>query len=128
MWVVGSAPTATFVSVSRIDPQFDTIDRVARIGNVVPGSPAAIAARGSSLWVAPSSGELTRLDPATGRITGQLDPNVPRPGIDVGAGAVWVADNDADNVTRVDPTGVRDPDSPSATARAASRSALAAFG
>ena len=109
VWVVGSGPTATFVSVSRIDPQYDTIDRVARIGNVVPGSPAAIAARGSSLWVAPSSGELTAVDPASGRITGRLDPNSAPAAIDVGAGAVWVADSDADNVTRVDPTGVPDP-------------------
>src|SRR5207248_10531412 len=51
VWVVRSNPNATFVSVSRIDPQFDVIDRPVLIGNVVPGSPAAVAARGDTVWV-----------------------------------------------------------------------------
>jgi YVTN family beta-propeller protein len=106
VWVVRSNPTATFVSVSRIEPQFDVIDRTARIGTVVPGSPGAIAARGDTLWVAPSSGELTRLDPVTGRVVQHLDPNAGPTGIDLGAGAVWVSDSEANNVTRVDPTGL----------------------
>jgi YVTN family beta-propeller protein len=106
VWVVRSNPTAAFVSVSRIDPQFDVIDRTVRIGNVVPGSPGAVAARRDTLWVAPSSGELTRLDPGTGRVVQQLDPNAGPAGIDLGAGAVWVSDSEADNVTRVDPTGL----------------------
>jgi hypothetical protein len=33
--VILSSPTATFDSVSRIDPQFDAIDRLVRVGNVV---------------------------------------------------------------------------------------------
>ena len=57
--------------------------------------------------MAPSSGELTRLDPASGRIIQHLDPNASPTGIDLAAdGAVWVTDNEADNVTRVDPTGL----------------------
>jgi YVTN family beta-propeller protein len=106
VWVVGSSPTASSVSVSRIDPQFDVIDRIARIGNVVPGSPGAVAARGDTLWVAPFSGVLTRLDARTGRVLKRLDPNAAPAGIDLGAGAVWVSDSDADNVSRVDPTGL----------------------
>jgi YVTN family beta-propeller protein len=109
VWVATSGPTATFVSASRIDPQFDAIDHTVRIADVAAGSPAAIAARGSSLWVAPSSGELTALDPVTGRVTAQVDPNAAPQGIDVGAGAVWATDSEADNVTRVDPTGVTSP-------------------
>jgi YVTN family beta-propeller protein len=106
VWVVASGPSASYVSVRRIDPQFNAIGRTARIGTVVPGSPAAVAARGDSLWVAPNSGELTRLDPQTGRVVKQLDPNAGPARIDLGAGAVWVTDSDADNVTRVDPTGL----------------------
>jgi YVTN family beta-propeller protein len=106
VWVVRSNPTATFVSVSRIEPQFDVIDRTVLIGTVVPGSPGAVAARGDTLWVAPSSGELTRLDPVTGRIVQHLDPNAGPTGIDLGADAVWVSDSEANNVTRVDPTGL----------------------
>jgi YVTN family beta-propeller protein len=107
VWVVRSNPTGTFVSVSRIDPQFDQIDHTARIGNVVPGSPGAIAARGDTLWVAPFSGELTRVDPQTGNVVHpQLDPNAAPAGIDVGPDAVWVSDSGAGSVTRVDPTGL----------------------
>ena len=106
VWVATSGPTANFVSVSDIDPQFDVIDRSVRIGNVVPASPVALAARGSSLWVAPNSGELTALDPSTGRITRQLDPNSAPQAIDVGGGTVWLTDSEADNVVRVDPSGV----------------------
>jgi YVTN family beta-propeller protein len=107
VWVVASNPTTTSVSVSRIDPQFGVIGSPIPIGTVVPGSPGAIAARGDILWVAPSTGELTRLDPATGRPRQHRDPNASPIGIDLGAdGAVWVTDNEADNVTRVDPTGV----------------------
>ncbi len=109
VWVATSLPTATFVSASRIDPQFGAIDHTVRISDVAVGSPAAIAARGSTLWVAPSSGELTALDPVSGRITAQLDPNAAPQGIDVGADAVWATDSEADNVTRVDPTGVTSP-------------------
>lgn len=105
VWVVGSGPTAPFLSVRRIDPQFDATDRSVRIGNVVPGSPAGVAARESRLWVAPNYGELTALDATTGRVTGSLDPNAAPQGIAVGAGAVWLTDNEADTVTRVDPTG-----------------------
>jgi hypothetical protein len=46
---------------------------------------------------------------ATGRIVQHLDPNAGPTGIDLGAGAMWVTDNEADNVTRVDPTGPREP-------------------
>ena len=110
VWVVTAGPAATFVSASHIDPQFDAIDHTDRIPTVVPGSPGAIAARGARLWVAPSSGELTRLEPVTGHVLDHLDPNAGPTGVDLGAdGAVWVTDNDADNVTRVDATGAVTP-------------------
>ena len=106
VWVVASTPTATFVSVRPIDPQFDTIGSPTRIATVVPGDPGALAARGDTLWVAPSSGDLTRLNPQTGRIVEHVDPNAGPTGIGLGADAVWVSDSDANNVTRVDPTGL----------------------
>ena len=106
IWVVGSSPSAPFVSVSRIDPIFDTIAETVRVGNVVPGSPSAVAAYGGSLWVAPYAGVLSRLNPASGRVVEQVDPNAAPAGISVGAGAVWVTDSIADTVTRVDPTGL----------------------
>jgi YVTN family beta-propeller protein len=106
VWVVYSSPHATAVSVSRIDPQFDAIGRPLRLGDVVPGSPGVVVGRAGTLWVAPFAGALASLDPRTGRVVNELDPNAAPTGIDVGAGAVWLTDGDADNVTRVDPTGL----------------------
>ncbi|HMC69082.1 MAG TPA: hypothetical protein VKJ07_08010, partial [Mycobacteriales bacterium] len=107
VWVVAPNPTTSSVSVRQIDAQFSRIGSPIPIGTVVPGSPGAIAARGDTLWVAPASGELTRLDPATGRILEHRDPNASPTAIDLGAdGALWVTDNEADNVTQVDRTGL----------------------
>ena len=108
-WVATSRPSGTFVSVSRIDPQFDAIGPTVRVGNVVPTTPAAIAGSARALWVAPYSGEATELDPQTGRFVSQLDSNAAPAGIDLGAGAVWVSDSTADTVTRLDRTGLTTP-------------------
>ena len=66
VWVVVSNAAAPSVSARRIDPQFDRIDQKVPIGTVVPGSPGVVAARDDQVWVAPHSGELTRLDRADG--------------------------------------------------------------
>jgi YVTN family beta-propeller protein len=107
--VVQSNPAASTVSVNAIDPQFDVVGPATRLGNIVAGGPGAIAAQGASVWVAPSSGLLTRLDPVTRRVAQKVDPNSGPSGIGVGAGAVWMTDSEADNVTRVDPTGLLTP-------------------
>jgi len=107
-WVVGSDRTRSSVSVRRIDPQFDNVAGTTRIGNVVPGGPGAVAASGGAVWVAPSSGLLSRLDPQS-RIVQRIDPNAGLAGVAVGADAVWVTDSDANTVTRVDPTGLLTP-------------------
>lgn len=111
VWVAGSSSSANgrFASVTRIDPQFDTVRRTVPIGNVVPGSSTAVAAGGGALWVAPYAGQLTRLVPETLHVMKQVDPNAGPAGLNVGAGAVWVTDSHADDVTRVDPTGLLDP-------------------
>ena len=97
------------MSVNRIDPEFDAVGPAVRIGNVVPGGPGAIAAHGNAVWVAPSSGLLTRLDPATGRSCIGVDPNAGPTAIAVDNGAVWLTDGEANNVTRIDPTGLQTP-------------------
>ena len=105
IWVTESVPRASAVSVTRVDPEFSSPGRAVRIGNVDPGGPASIAARGNAVWVAPSSGLLTRLDAATGRPGHAVDPNAGPAAVAVGDGAVWVTDGIAGTVTRVDPTG-----------------------
>ena len=108
IWVVESIAGASAVSVNRLDPEFDSVGPAVRIGNVVPGGPGAIAAHGNVVWVAPSSGLLTRLDPATGQIAHPgVDPNAGPTAIALDGNAVWVTDNEANNVTRIDPTGLQ---------------------
>ena len=106
IWAVESNPSGSTVFVNAIDPQFDTVGRTSKLGNVVRGGPAGVAARGNAVWVAPSSGLLARLDPATGHVVQQLDPNSGPAAIALGDGATWVTDTAANNVTRIDPTGL----------------------
>lgn len=100
---IGATPSS--VTVSRIDPQFNVIGSTLQLRNVVAAGPAPVAAAGNAIWVAPSSGLLTRVDQTSGRIVQQLDPNANPSAIAVGEGGVWVADNQANNVTRVGPNG-----------------------
>ena len=104
-WVVGSNVSGPSVSLTRIDPQFNRVVSKKQIDNFVPGGPGAAAALGKTVWIAPSSGLLTRLDPRTGRVIKEIDPNAGPTAVAVGPDAVWVADSDAGTVTRVDPTG-----------------------
>jgi peptide/nickel transport system substrate-binding protein len=109
LWVVESPGTSS-VLVGRVDPVFNTFGTVTRIGNVVPGGPAAIATQGNSVWVAPSTGLLTRLDGTAGKFVGAgLDPNASPAGIAIGEGATWLTDTDANNVVRVDSSGLPTP-------------------
>jgi len=68
LWVVQSNvnPAANSISVARIDPEYNSLGSSLPIGNVVPDGAGAVAAWGSSVWVAPSTGLLTRFDAATG--------------------------------------------------------------
>lgn len=114
VWVVESdvnpdQNTPSSVLVGRVDPEYDTIDKTARIDNVITDGPASVSAVGDSVWVAPSTGLLTRLDASTGAVEQELDPNASPDGIALGEGAVWLTDTEADTVVRVDPTGVLTP-------------------
>jgi YVTN family beta-propeller protein len=106
VWVAGSGPAAPFVAVDAIDPHFDAIDSRIRIPSVVAGSTGSLATRGSSVWVAAESGELTRIDARTGRVERRIDPDSGPTAIALGAGGtVWMTDFEADNVAEIDPTG-----------------------
>ena len=109
IWVVESEPGASTVSVRRVEPDFNAIGPEVPIGNVVPGGSGAVAAQGDKVWVAPSSGLLTRLDPATAHVAHRVDPNAGPAAVALGDDAVWVSDDEANNVTRIDPSGLRTP-------------------
>jgi YVTN family beta-propeller protein len=112
LWVVQAnvnlnSSAASSISVTQIDPEFDSISSSFRIGNVIPDGPGAVAAWGNSVWVAPSTGLLTRFNALTGHVTAQLDPNAGPSGIAITPdGAIWLTDSEADEVVRVDPTGL----------------------
>ncbi|HEY2437947.1 MAG TPA: BTAD domain-containing putative transcriptional regulator, partial [Solirubrobacteraceae bacterium] len=113
VWVVESNLNpglgTSSVLVGRVDPEFDTLGPAVPIGNVVPSGPGAISAQGNSVWVAPSTGLLTHLNATTGAVGPQLNPNASPAGIALGDGAIWLTDAEANNVVRVDPTGVLTP-------------------
>ncbi|HEU5212887.1 MAG TPA: ABC transporter substrate-binding protein [Gaiellaceae bacterium] len=109
IWVVGASAGLPAVSVERIDPRYETVTQ-GSVGNVTPGGPGVVAALGNAVWVAPSTGLLARLRPATGRVADRVDPNAAPAGVAVSRDAVWVTDSFADTVTRVDPaTGLTTP-------------------
>jgi YVTN family beta-propeller protein len=96
-------------SVSSIDPQFNSLEpSVVRIENVSPGGSEALATQGDQVWAAPATGLLTRID-AGGHVAQRIDPNASPTAIAIADGAIWVTDNQADNVTRIDPSGLDTP-------------------
>jgi peptide/nickel transport system substrate-binding protein len=109
VWVAVTSPTSGDISVRRIDVEFGSFDRTVRVSNVDAGSDAALASSAGTLWVAPFTGEVTRVDLASGRVLGQLDPNAAPSAMAVGDGVAWVTDRFADTVTRVDLTGLATP-------------------
>jgi YVTN family beta-propeller protein len=115
IWVVESnpnpdlSPGTSSVLVGRVDPAFNSLGPAVKIGDVIPNGPGTVAAQGNSVWVAPSTGLLTRLNAMTGAVAQRLDPNASPAGIAIGEGAIWLSDTEANNVVRVDPTGLPTP-------------------
>ena len=73
------------------------------------GAPTGATTGAGSVWFTTGFGgggetgtPVTRLDPATGRLTPSFDTPIGSEGIAFGAGAVWVSDHDTGEVTRYD--------------------------
>jgi YVTN family beta-propeller protein len=109
VWAVTSNPTADYVTADQIDPQFDTVDHAVRVANIAPATAGAVTAQGDAVWVAPFSGDLTRLSSTSGTVLKRLDPSSSPTGLVFGDGANWVTDSEANEVVRVDPTGLTSP-------------------
>ena len=102
VWVVGSPAGKPSVAVREIDPRFNTVEgHATSIGNIDEAG-GSVATRSQRVWVAPSSGLLTRLDPRTARKLQQIDPNGGPSGIALGPDAAWFTDSSANTVTRLD--------------------------
>ena len=106
VWALGLARR----TVARIDPETREVERRFRL----PSHPTHLAAGAGAVWVKTQGGRLFRLDPESGEVTGRvwlLDTeesgdlpftNWSFPQVAVGAGAVWVI-NDDRTVSRIDP-------------------------
>ena len=102
VWVAAASRTKPFVTARRIDARFDTAGEPMRVQSL-PGGETSIALSGRSLWVAPSFGLLTRLDPATGaRMGPRVDADHSPTAVAADGRAVWVADRFANTVTRLE--------------------------
>jgi YVTN family beta-propeller protein len=86
-------------TLMRIDPARNAV--VARI-KVPP--PEATAAGDGAVWLTyPEDDTVSRLDPATNKVTSSIHVG-PRPtGVAVSPGAVWIADDYGPSVSRIDP-------------------------
>ena len=71
---------------------------------VVPGAPAAIAARAGSLWLAdPNAGSIVHVDASSQAIVGRVAVGGSPGALAIGGGFVWAASVPGDEVARIDP-------------------------
>ena len=68
--------------------------------------PLRVAAADGAVWAtAFASGEVVRIDPATGKVAGRVAVGKGAEGVAIGLGSVWVVAQDAGRLVRVDPAG-----------------------
>ena len=110
VWVVSAPRAGAYVNARRIDARFDAATAPVRVESLPRDASASAAVDERSLWVAPSFGRLTRLDPVTGRKTAPGIETGSSTAVAVGAGQLWVADSLGGAVSRVDAaTGIAKP-------------------
>jgi DNA-binding beta-propeller fold protein YncE len=78
----------SFNGLSRIDVRSGRTQLVVPSGG--PGGPWGVAAGGGSIWMGQQSGEVWRLDPATGRPDAKIPVGGPVRGVAFGGGLAWV--------------------------------------
>jgi YVTN family beta-propeller protein len=105
VWTLSTSPT---VRVRQIDPRFDTVAKTIEVESL-PGGSGGVALGRSALWVAPSLGLVTRIDPASSKVVEALDARSSPTSIATDGEAVWIADASANTVTRIDETNVVTP-------------------
>src|SRR3954454_3913668 len=90
--------------LARFDVAAGRTTRTLRLG----GELIAVATGFGSVWTLSSGGTLTRVDPQSGALAAQIDVGTNRPyNIWIGAGAVWVVDDGAGELIRIDRAGNR---------------------
>jgi YVTN family beta-propeller protein len=104
VWVVSAPRAGAYVNARRIDARFDAATPPVRVESLPRDASASAAVDERSLWVAPSFGRLTRLDPVTGRKTAPGIETGSSTAVAAGAGELWVADSLGGAVSRLDAT------------------------
>ena len=103
VWVATANRAKPFVTLSKIDPGFDALAGSVNIAAASEGT-ADVTSLGERLMVAPQLGLLTEVDPRTVAVArrgvepGGLAPSA----IAAGGGAIWVADEEGNTVSRID--------------------------
>jgi peptide/nickel transport system substrate-binding protein len=101
VWVASPASSHAFVNLRRIDTRYEETATTTRVPSLSYGAAYVAAARGT-VWVAPELGLLSRLR-ANGTIARQIEFGGTPRAVAVGAGSVWLADDLAGTITRIDP-------------------------
>jgi len=110
VWAIGSDGF-----LRRIDPTFNAVSRRIRIyrpGNLltIGSSAAGVAVRKNSVWTATgaffSRPRVTRVDATKNQVTRTFATGRSPAAITAGFGALWVADNFENTVSRIDPSGI----------------------
>ena len=90
-----------FANVRRIDTRYDELVATTRVPSLNYGA-AYVAAADGTVWVAPELGLLSQLR-ENGTIAKEIDFGGTPRAVAIGAGSVWLADDLAGTVTRIDP-------------------------
>jgi YVTN family beta-propeller protein len=90
-------------SVSRVDPATNKVSATIEVG--VPGPGGDIAVGEGAVWVTAIGKPLSKIDPATNRVTTQY---VGKGGdaLRVGLGSLWLSNHEMHEVWRIDPKGL----------------------
>jgi virginiamycin B lyase len=96
VWVAGIGTKTIY----RYDPASARLLARIPIGTVAK----RLTAVSGSLWVSSDSGQVTRIDMATNRITGGFQVSGSAPAVVAGLGSVWIVDAASDALLRLQPT------------------------
>jgi DNA-binding SARP family transcriptional activator/ABC-type transport system substrate-binding protein len=105
--VVGLTQGSTESASAMADPD-STVLVSTESGELVRTSivrdPVRVVYGEGALWTLSSTGELTRLDPATGKELGRVGLGIEPSGLDVGEGFVWVTGRTSPTLFQIDPS------------------------
>lgn len=104
VWVMSSSPGLVSILVSQINPATDQVLQEAEVGSTQRNDPAGIAIGERAVWVVTRDGVIARIDPVRNEVVDQRDAISSAAAIAAGEGFVWVIDELADAVYKIEPS------------------------